>query len=139
MLSSTQVLLLSQPVESQAEALNEEDADEEETLALDPTLTATSSARGKGGAKAKTCSSRASLQFPVGCIHRLLRKGHYAERVGSGAPIYLAAILQYLTAQIFELASNAVQDNMKTHIISRHLQFTIRNDEELNKLLGGSP
>ncbi|KAK1328811.1 hypothetical protein QTO34_010980 [Cnephaeus nilssonii] len=49
---------------------------------------------GKARAKAKTRSSRAGLQFPVGRVHRLLRKGNYAERLA------------------------------------------IRNDEELNKLLG---
>ncbi len=54
------------------------------------------SGRGKTGgktrAKAKTRSSRAGLQFPVGRVHRLLRKGNYAQRVGAGArfiwPLY---------------------------------------------------
>ena len=61
------------------------------------------SGRGKGGkakAKAKSRSSRAGLQFPVGRIHRLLRKGNYAERVGAGAPVYLAAVLEYLDLRI---------------------------------------
>ncbi|KAG0439358.1 hypothetical protein HPB47_016256 [Ixodes persulcatus] len=60
------------------------------------------SGRGKGGkakGKSKTRSSRAGLQFPVGRIHRLLRKGNYAERVGAGAPVYLAAVLEYLAAE----------------------------------------
>ncbi|XP_078057615.1 uncharacterized protein LOC144482316 [Mustelus asterias] len=99
------------------------------------------SGRGKGGgkarAKAKSRSSRAGLQFPVGRVHRLLRKGNYAERVGAGAPVYLAAVLEYLTAEILELAGNAARDNKKTRIIPRHLQLAVRNDEELNKLLGG--
>ncbi|KAK2867564.1 hypothetical protein Q8A67_025681 [Cirrhinus molitorella] len=99
------------------------------------------SGRGKTGgktrAKAKTRSSRAGLQFPVGRVHRLLRKGNYAERVGAGAPVYLAAVLEYLTAEILELAGNAARDNKKTRIIPRHLQLAVRNDEELNKLLGG--
>ncbi|XP_073501960.1 histone H2A type 1-like [Phyllobates terribilis] len=86
---------------------------------------------GKVRAKAKTRSSRAGLQFPVGRVHRLLRKGNYAERVGAGAPVYLAAVLEYLTAEILEL------DNKKTRIIPRHLQLAVRNDEELNRLLGG--
>ncbi|KAG7261260.1 hypothetical protein CRUP_013823 [Coryphaenoides rupestris] len=92
---------------------------------------------GKARAKAKTRSSRAGLQFPVGRVHRLLRKGNYAHRVGAGAPVYLAAVLEYLTAEILELAGNAARDNKKTRIIPRHLQLAVRNDEELNKLLGG--
>uniref|UniRef100_A0A3Q1CAX4 Histone H2A n=1 Tax=Amphiprion ocellaris TaxID=80972 RepID=A0A3Q1CAX4_AMPOC len=101
---------------------------------------------GKARAKAKSRSSRAGLQFPVGRVHRLLRKEsarsrtsqlYYAERVGAGAPVYLAAVLEYLTAEILELAGNAARDNKKTRIIPRHLQLAVRNDEELNKLLGG--
>ena len=98
------------------------------------------SGRGKGGkvkAKAKSRSSRAGLQFPVGRIHRLLRKGNYATRVGAGAPVYLAAVMEYLAAEVLELAGNASRDNKKTRIIPRHLQLAIRNDEELNKLLAG--
>ncbi|CAF3283721.1 unnamed protein product [Rotaria socialis] len=92
---------------------------------------------GKARAKAKTRSSKAGLQFPVGRIHRLLRRGNYAERVGAGAPVYLAAVLEYLSAEILELAGNAARDNKKSRIIPRHLQLAIRNDEELNKLLSG--
>jgi len=100
------------------------------------------SGRGKGGkvkgkGTQKTRSSRAGLQFPVGRIHRLLRKGNYAERVGAGAPVYLAAVLEYLAAEVLELAGNAARDNKKSRIIPRHVQLAIRNDEELNKLLAG--
>ncbi|XP_028558846.2 histone H2A type 2-C-like [Podarcis muralis] len=90
---------------------------------------------GKAKGKAKSRSSRAGLQFPVGRVHRLLRKGHYAKRVGAGAPVYTAAVLEYLTAEILELAGNAARDNMKARIIPRHLQLAIRNDQELSKLL----
>ena len=82
-------------------------------------------------------SVRAGLQFPVGRIHRLLKKGNYAAMVGGGAPVYLAAVMEYLTAEIIELAGNAARDNKKLRIIPRHLQLAIRNDEELNKLLAG--
>ena len=87
------------------------------------------SGRGKGGkskTKAKSRSSRAGLQFPVGRVHRLLRKGNYASRVGAGAPVYLAAVMEYLAAEILELAGNAARDNKKTRIIPRHLQLAIR-------------
>ena len=74
---------------------------------------------GKAGASAKTQQSRsakANLVFPVGRIHRLLKKGNYAQRIGSGAPVYLTSVLEYLTAEILELAGNAARDNKKTRI-----------------------
>lgn len=49
-------------------------------------------ASGKGGklpggdGKSMSRSARAGLQFPVGRIHRMLKKGNYAQRVGAGAP-----------------------------------------------------
>ena len=100
------------------------------------------SGKGKGSkvakkVKYKTRSSRAGLQFPVGRVHRLLKKGNYCERVGSGAAVYQTAVLEYLCAEVLELAGNAARDNKKSRIIPRHLQLAIRNDEELNKLLGG--
>ncbi|KAF5403593.1 hypothetical protein PHET_02411 [Paragonimus heterotremus] len=58
---------------------------------------------GKGGktrVKSKTRSARAGLQFPVGRVHRLLRKDNCAERVGAGAPLYLATVLEYLAAEV---------------------------------------
>ena len=88
----------------------------------------------KTGSKSR--SSRAGLQFPVGRIHRKLKKGNFAERVGAGAPVYLAAVLEYLAAEVLELAGNAARDNKKSRIIPRHLQLAIRNDDELNQLLG---
>merc|ERR1711915_945887 len=91
----------------------------------------------KARSKPVSKSKRAGLQFPVGRVHRRLKKGNYSKRVGSGAPIYLAAVMEYLAAEVLELAGNAARDNKKKRIIPRHLQLAIRNDEELNKLLAG--
>ncbi|KAI0754265.1 histone H2A [Daedaleopsis nitida] len=93
-------------------------------------------AAGETSGKGVSRSAKAGLQFPVGRVHRLLKKGNYAQRVGAGAPVYLAAVLEYLAAEILELAGNAARDNKKQRIVPRHLQLAIRNDEELNKLLG---
>ena len=93
--------------------------------------------RGKGKTAARPVSraSKAGLQFPVGRIARFMKQGRYAERVGAGAPVYLAAVLEYLAAEVLELAGNAAKDNKKTRIVPRHIQLAIRNDEELNRLL----
>ncbi|ERN18381.1 hypothetical protein AMTRI_Chr10g4860 [Amborella trichopoda] len=92
---------------------------------------------GAGGSKKATSrSSKAGLQFPVGRIARFLKAGKYAERVGAGAPVYLAAVLEYLAAEVLELAGNAARDNKKSRIVPRHIQLAVRNDEELSRLLG---
>ena len=57
--------------------------------------------RGKGAkGKSVSRSTKAGLQFPVGRISRFLRKGRYAARVGGGSPVYLAAVLEYLTGAL---------------------------------------
>jgi hypothetical protein len=51
----------------------------------------------KGDGKTTSRSSRAGLQFPVGRVHRHLRQGRYAARVGAGAPVS-----PVVRAQLFE-------------------------------------
>jgi len=45
--------------------------------------------------------------------------------------------MEYLAADVLELAGNSARDNQKTRIIPRHLQLPMKKDEELNKLLSG--
>ncbi|XP_054778946.1 probable histone H2A.3 [Prosopis cineraria] len=85
--------------------------------------------------KGASRSSKAGLQFPVGRIARFLKSGKYSDRLGAGAPVYLAAILEYLSAEVLELAGNAARDNKKTRIVPRHIQLAVRNDDELSRLL----
>lgn len=54
-----------------------------------------------GTPKAVSRSEKAGLQFPVGRIDRKLRKGMYSQRVGAGAPVYLAAVLEWVPCAYF--------------------------------------
>jgi len=111
------------------------------TALSSPLLNQSAGARGgkKAAAKGKSVSrsAKAGLQFPVGRLARFLRKARVAPRIGAGAPVYVGAVLEYLTAEILELAGNAARDNKKTRIVPRHITLAVKNDEELNKLLGG--
>ena len=96
---------------------------------------------GKGKAKGKARSSkqqsrsaRAGLSFPVGRIARMLKQGRYSERVGMGAPVYLAAVLEYLVAEILEVSVMVVRQNKKARIVPRYIFLGLKEDDEFKKL-----
>mmetsp|Transcript_23905 Transcript_23905/g.75764 ORF Transcript_23905/g.75764 Transcript_23905/m.75764 type:complete len:190 (+) Transcript_23905:126-695(+) len=80
-------------------------------------------------------SAKAGLVFPVHRFARALKKGGYAKRLAVGGSIYLTAVIEYITAEILELAGNTAKEQRKQRIIPRHIQLAIRNDEELNKYM----
>tara|TARA_R110002050_G_scaffold51365_5_gene118129 strand:- start:3344 stop:3961 length:618 start_codon:yes stop_codon:yes gene_type:complete len=83
-----------------------------------------------GGGNSK--SSRAGLVFPVAKCTTLIRN-RWKDRVQAIAGVYLAAVLEYLTAEVLELAGNASKDLRVRRITPRHIQLAVRGDEELDK------
>mmetsp|Transcript_17537 Transcript_17537/g.27112 ORF Transcript_17537/g.27112 Transcript_17537/m.27112 type:complete len:211 (+) Transcript_17537:16-648(+) len=77
-------------------------------------------------------SVKAGLVFPVGRVKKYLKE-RTKLRIGAGSAIYLAAVLEYMVAELLELSGNCARDNQKKRIIPRHVQLALRNDEELNK------
>jgi len=85
--------------------------------------------------KKRSLSSRAGLVFPCGRLRRHLQKGRFAPRVGKGAPIYLAGVLEYLCAEILELAGNQAKEGKKKRIVPRHIMLAVRQDSDFERFL----
>nr|XP_053654299.1 histone H2A-beta, sperm-like [Cherax quadricarinatus] len=94
------------------------------------------SSRGKaaGAHKRKTLAHRAGLQFPVARVHRYLKSAYLAPHVSVLASVYLAGILEYLSAEVLELAGDVVRNTKTTRINPRHILLAVRGDKEINSL-----
>ena len=97
--------------------------------------TRSSTASASGMHKKTTRSKRAGITFPVGRMHRYIKNAKIADRISKAAPVYTAAVLEYLVAELLELAGNAAQQNKKSRINPRHVYLAVRNDSELHELL----
>ena len=96
---------------------------------------------GKGKAKGKASrtrqtsrSQRAGLSFPVGRIARMLKDGRFSERIGIGAPVSMAAVLEYLVAEILEVSVMVVRQKKKARIVPRFIYLGLKEDEEFRRL-----
>ncbi|XP_045393762.1 histone H2A-Bbd type 2/3 [Lemur catta] len=90
---------------------------------------------GSSHRQSRTCrrTARAELVFSVSHMERLLREGRYGPRLSGSAPVFLAAVIQYLTAKVLELAGNEAQDSDRRRITPEMVDMVIHN----NPLLSG--
>ena len=87
--------------------------------------------------KAVSRAAKAGLQMPVSKINRHLRDRCQSKRVGGGAPVYLAGVLEYAACEIFEAAVKQLGSKRK-RITGKDVMKGIREDEELHLLLQGA-
>lgn len=79
--------------------------------------------------------NKASIIFSPSLVEKFLRQFGYVKiMVSSTAPIYLAAVLEYITYEILDLSNNICRDNKRVRINIRDIELTIRNDQEINAL-----
>ncbi len=99
-----------------------------------PAKSSRKSASKKGG-KSVRASIKAGTLFPVGRLNRLVKQGRYSHRMSSTTGAFLAGVLEYLTAEIIELAGNICEQHKKKTIAPKHINLGVRSDEELSKLM----
>lgn len=59
---------------------------------------------------------------------------HCQLLIHAGAPVYLAAVLEYLALEAVELAGNCAQQLKRQRIAPRHVYLAVHQDDELVKL-----
>ena len=83
---------------------------------------------------------KSGLIFPVTRIRGLIRKGRYADKISPKCAIGVAAVLEYLTAEIIEMSGDNCFDGehnvISTTVRPRHISLAIKGDEEMNRALG---
>jgi len=84
-----------------------------------------------------TKTRRAGLVMSVAKVLDGLKKGHFAPRVRVEAAVYLAATLEYLVAEVLELAGNCSKHMKRKRVSPRHIQMTFLHDSELGELTKG--
>ena len=73
-------------------------------------------------------SAKAGLKFSVSRIGKDLAKFATTDTspaIGAGAPVYLAAVLEFLCAEILELAGNIALDEESNSIAPHHISLVV--------------
>lgn len=79
-------------------------------------------------------SLRSGLKFPVTRTEKLMMSLTCADRKADTAAVYLTAVIEYVVAEVLELAGKSARDMKRTRIIPRNIKFAVANDVELNKM-----
>lgn len=84
----------------------------------------------------KNRSFRAGIIFPVGRTQRLLKTKSALNkaRVGPGPAIFLASVLEYLTAEVLELSGDQAHALGAKRINERSIKLAVEADAELDQL-----
>lgn len=88
--------------------------------------------------KSMSKSQKAGLTFPVARVNKYMKGNSGLKRVGGSSPIYMTAVIEYVAAEILELAGNKTKAASRKTINHEDLLAAIRLDSDLAKLLAGT-
>ena len=91
----------------------------------------------KGSTKV-TGAAKAHIVMPPARIMKMMRRDRLQQRIGKGAAVYMAGVLDYIASEILECSGDVAESAGKKRINPRHLKLAIANDDELLKLTAGS-
>ena len=99
----------------------------------------TNKSDGGGGEKKKSTSrsAKAGLTMPVSRLRRHMKENAAIKRIGEGAPVFAAAVLEYISAEVIQTAGDYVKEKNRKRITPADLSYAVRSDTELHKLMGG--
>ena len=87
--------------------------------------------------KTTSRSQRAGLIWPVSKTHRKLNDTKGVKRVGAGAPVYVAAVLESIAVEILGSAAQICNSNGRKRLTPADIIAALRSDSELNKMTNG--
>lgn len=82
----------------------------------------------------QSSNARAEITFSPSRVRKLMTTQVSVGRIGVGAPIYLAAVIEYLMSDVIELSGNSSRDNKRVRIINRDIMLAVTNNEGLIQL-----
>ena len=97
-----------------------------------------SKAVSKDRKKPVTGASKAQITIPPARIMRMMRRDRLSQRIGKGAAIFMAGVMDYIASEILECSGDVALGSNKKRINPRHIKLALANDEELIKLTAGS-
>lgn len=83
-------------------------------------------------------SKVAGITFPVTRVENIMMELSIISRKSESSAVYLAAVLEYVIAEILEVSGNVARDYKKVRITPRHIKLGILNDNDLSELFKGT-
>ena len=78
---------------------------------------------------------KAGTLFPVARSIRLMKEARLSERISVTAGAFMAGVLEYICAEILEMAGNVAEEQGRKTITPKHINLGVRADAELNKMM----